>query len=355
MFKKLYIICRKEIFIILTLLFTKHLKSFSKMSFKSYKNQIELGDTVILYLSINQVYCIRAEAKTLSKKGIEVDNVLQTPYGAVKCLDLVGKPFGSKIQLSKGWGYVMQPTPELWTQTLPHRTQIIYTPDISMIILQLELCPGSVVIESGTGSGSLSHALIRTVKPHGHLYTFDFHKARVETAKDEFKQHGIDDYVTIQQRDVCTSGFGEELDNKADAVFLDLPHPWEAIPHTVKTLKQSGGRICSFSPCIEQVQKSCVVLHELGFQEIQTIEVLQTQYNVQTRTLPVLELEFVKSEKTDNEVKKKEKETVKTISSIPPASLPGHTGYLTFATLPPIWARNLQLDINQSESIDNND
>lgn len=317
------------------------------MSFDNYKAVIEEGDTVIVYLTISQIYSVRAEAKTVSKKGVEVDNVFQTPYGALKCADLIGKPYGSKIRLSKGWGYVMQPTPELWTQTLPHRTQIIYTPDISMILLQLEISPGSIVVESGTGSGSLSHALVRAVKPSGHLYTFDFHENRVKVAQEEFIQHGLSNYVTVNQRDVCSHGFGTELDNKADSVFLDLPHPWEAIPHTLKTIKEIGGRICSFSPCIEQVQKSCKVLSELGFLEIQTIEVLQTCYSVQTKKLPVLNLDFLKTEKDGTETKNKEREVFNCVTAIPPATIPGHTGYLTFATLPPVWARNLQISLNQ--------
>lgn len=101
--------------------------------------------------------------------------------------------------MSKGWAYVLQPTPDLWTQTLPHRTQIIYTPDISMILLQLEIKPGSIVVESGTGSGSLSHSFLRSVRPHGHLHTFDFHEQRCEIARGEFKDHGIGDYVTVSK------------------------------------------------------------------------------------------------------------------------------------------------------------
>lgn len=93
---------------------------------------------------------------------------------------------------------------------------------------------------AGTGSGSLSHALIDTIKPHGHLYTFDFHEQRVALAKAEFEKHGLAAYVTVEQRDVCQSGFGEKLRDTADAIFLDLPHPWLTIDHAVKCLKKSG-------------------------------------------------------------------------------------------------------------------
>jgi tRNA A58 N-methylase Trm61 len=61
---------------------------------------------------------------------------------------------------------------------------------INLIIILL------TVIESGTGSGSLSHSFIRTVAPHGHLHTFDFHKERVEIAREEFKSHGVEHLVT---------------------------------------------------------------------------------------------------------------------------------------------------------------
>ncbi|KAK5650597.1 hypothetical protein RI129_001626 [Pyrocoelia pectoralis] len=316
------------------------------MSFRSFKSTIDEGDTVILYLTIHQIYSVKAEVKTLSKKGVLIDNVFQTQYGALKCGDLIGQKYGTKIQLSKGWGYVLQPTPELWTLTLPHRTQIIYTPDISMIILQLELAPGSIVIESGTGSGSLSHAFIRSVKPHGHLHTFDFHEQRVQTVEEEFKDHGLIEWVTVKKRDVCSEGFGSELEHRADAVFLDLPHPWLAVPHSKLALKETGGRICSFSPCIEQVQKTCLILLKLGFHEIQTIEIIQTQYSIQTRSIGVLNLDFVKVKKCEDSQEKQEKEILRTVTAVPPTTQPGHTGFLTFATLPPIWARTLAQENN---------
>ena len=121
------------------------------MTFDSYKEIIEENDTVILYISFNSMQALTVTPTKKAKNGEIIENIHQTTYGALKMKDLIGKKFGTKVQLSRGYAYVLFPTPELWTKTLPHRTQIIYATDISLVLLQLELKPGSVVIESGTG------------------------------------------------------------------------------------------------------------------------------------------------------------------------------------------------------------
>ena len=142
------------------------------MSFDKYKEVIEEGDTVIIYVNIHSMYSLEVKTEKENKNGEITQNIFQTSYGALKVKDLIGQRFGTKVQLTRGYAYALYPTPDLWTRTLPHRTQILYATDISLIILQLELKPGSIVVESGTGSGSLAHSLVRTVAPTGHLYTF---------------------------------------------------------------------------------------------------------------------------------------------------------------------------------------
>ncbi|XP_050533009.1 tRNA (adenine(58)-N(1))-methyltransferase catalytic subunit TRMT61A [Daktulosphaira vitifoliae] len=297
------------------------------MSFNGYKDIIEEDDTVILYINPQNMYAVRAQSMIENRKGEIIENVMQTKYGALKISSLFGKRYGSKVNLSNGWAHVLHPTPELWTQTLPHRTQIIYTPDISLIMYLLELKPGSIVVESGTGSGSLTHSMALRVKPFGHVYTYDFHEQRAEQAQKEFKLHKIQDIVTCQCRDVCQNGFCDNVTGKADAVFLDLPHPHLVVPYAARALKPSGGRICTFSPCIEQVIRTCKVLQDSGFIHLKTIECLEKEYQVVNRTVVVPSLPSDQSAADDSNSTEK-----KFVACVPDPSTRGHTGYLTSAT-----------------------
>lgn len=73
--------------------------------------------------------------------------------------------------------------------------------DASTIVFLLGLKPGHIVCESGTGSGAMSTTILRTIKPTGHLNTFEFNKVRAEMAAIEFKSNGLEDLVTVRHRD----------------------------------------------------------------------------------------------------------------------------------------------------------
>ena len=70
---------------------------------------------------------------------------------------MIGRNFGCKYLAVRGYVYLLFPTSELWTLSLSHRTQILYSTDIARIVFELNLTPGKIVCESGTGSGSLRY------------------------------------------------------------------------------------------------------------------------------------------------------------------------------------------------------
>ncbi|KAG0054209.1 tRNA (adenine-N(1)-)-methyltransferase catalytic subunit trm61 [Gryganskiella cystojenkinii] len=267
-----------------------------KQSFARYKanNIIEDGDLVVMYLS----------KETMSIIRIKEGEYFNCKFGSYKHSDMIGLQFGTKLGSNTGRGfvYLLHPTPELWTLVLPHRTQILYIADISFVMNFLNLKPGMSMIESGTGSGSFSHSIARTLAPTGHLYTFEYHQERVNAAKKEFEEHGLSDMVTLECRDVCKNGFG--MENKVDAIFLDLPAPWDAVASAKKAFKQDKiGKICTFSPCIEQISRTVTALNEEGFVDIQMYECL-IRFN-EIRVIPLWTIEQAMEKQRAVELKRK--------------------------------------------------
>ncbi|KAJ9105480.1 hypothetical protein QFC21_001851 [Naganishia friedmannii] len=223
------------------------------------KVHIEEGDFVIVFMTRESLQAI-----TVTR-----GQMYHNKWGKYSHDDMIGRKYGSKASIADlffdadkrtksfqkqmtspppqpGYVHLLRPTPELWTLSLPHRTQIVYLPDISFITNELRVRPGSRVIEAGTGSGSMSHSLARTIgfgegsgeewKSGPKLFSFEYHATRYEKALEEFQEHGLSSTIRLRHRNVCKDGFGEEPSD-IDAVFLDLPAPWEAIPHVIKTLR----------------------------------------------------------------------------------------------------------------------
>ncbi|CAD7704160.1 unnamed protein product [Ostreobium quekettii] len=234
------------------------------------------GDTVVAFSPPNNTRAVTVDAAS----------AFNNKNGSFDMRDWIGRPFGCTVWPAKPPGgpplYLLALTPELWTVVLRHRTQILYLPDISMVCGFLEARPGVTLLESGTGSGSLSHALARAVTPGGHLFTFEYHKERADWAREEFESHGLQEVVTVTQRDIEVEGFPDELSGKAHGVFLDLPSPWKVVQSAHSSLRSIGGRISTFSPCMEQVQKTVERMRACGFTDVRVMECLARDHQVKT-------------------------------------------------------------------------
>ncbi|KAM1357796.1 hypothetical protein ACFX1Q_044842 [Malus domestica] len=297
----------------------------------SFTRSINDGDLVIVYEKYDTMKAVKVCA----------GSVLENRFGLFKHSDWIGKQFGSKVFSSKGgFVYLLAPTPELWTLVLSHRTQILYIADISFVIMFLELVPGCLVLESGTGSGSLTTSLARAVAPRGHVYTFDFHEQRAVSAREDFEKTGLSNVITVGVRDIQGEGFPDDFSGRADSVFLDLPQPWLAIPSAAKMLKQDGV-LCSFSPCIEQVQRASETMRS-SFTDIRTFEILLRTYEVREWKLDDFQGDEAGSvgshprkrrQRSSEGSNAQETTGSPTVMARPCSETRGHTGYLTFARL----------------------
>lgn len=267
--------------------------------------------------------------------------------GEVMLVD--GQEPKAAVVASTGFAHLLPPTPEVWTASLPHRTQVVYTPDYSYILQRLRARPGTVLIEAGAGSGSFTHAAARTVfngypeygglhggnrdgmhkGKRGQVWSYEFHEQRMKKLKEEITEHGLDGVVTITHKDVCEDGFGLDMSTTpavgANAIFLDLPAPWLALRHLTRAsmvgpvtpnppIHSEGDsptrskkivshppedshdapqsqplplldittsvHICTFSPCIEQVQRTITTMRQMGWLDIEMVEIAAKRIEV---------------------------------------------------------------------------
>jgi len=295
------------------------------------------GAFVILWGSYTQVFGV------VLKQG----SITNNRFGNFHHDDLIGQPFGGKVRSRKGgaWLALLRPTSELVTQSLTHRTQIIYHADISMLRCLLDARPGRIICEAGTGSGSVSASLARALYPGGQLNTFEFHEDRQKQAAADFEKYGVSGVVVSRHRDVCNEGFGENLRGVVHGVFLDLPAPWSAIRHVDDCLLP-GGRIVTFSPCIEQIDKTATELRRGGrYHDVRLLETLAVNWGV--RALEVKSKKRKAAEETPAEAKEETALAASPAGDAPSGAngagqwmsyqmpMRSHTGYLLVATKAP--------------------
>ncbi|KAI0009585.1 tRNA methyltransferase complex GCD14 subunit [Xylariaceae sp. FL0662B] len=313
----------------------------------------------LAHLSRDNIQPVYLQESTGAVDGYAEGAVINTRFGSFPHSTLLHKPWGSQIRASvvdtgsrgrkrkldsvtdtnglsndtgetgegpdptkdvktapSGFIHILPPTPELWTTSLPHRTQVVYTPDYSYVLHRIRARPGMRIIEAGAGSGSFTHAAARAVysgypksanEKRGEVFSFEFNDDRYEKMRQEISDHRLEGIVKITHRDVYNDGFLVDGQSpEAECVFLDLPAPWRALPHlsrrkpTATQLSSSGLEalkdtdaewksplradrsvyLCTFSPCIEQVTRTIEVMRRLGWMEIEMVEVAHRRINV---------------------------------------------------------------------------
>ena len=204
---------------------------------------------------------------------------LGTHKGKIFHDDIAGKMEGSLIQSSTGSGYrVFRPMVYDRIMKVQRKTQIVYPKDAGWLILSLNLGPGMKIIEMGTGSGAFTILLAYIVGAEGKVYTFDRREDFLKNAMENVKKAGLSDRVV---HGVLNAGEPFPVKD-VDAVFLDLPEPWLAIPASWEALLP-GRPLASITPTAEQLKKTVQSLKENGFAVMEVVELLERRILVRKR------------------------------------------------------------------------
>jgi len=230
------------------------------------KKYIE-GEQILLIDSKKRRYLIELKA------GGE----FHTHVGAVLHDDLIGLADGSSLKSNRGGVFsTVRPTMSDFVLKMPRGAQVIYPKDLGPILMLADLFPGAQVFESGVGSGALSMTMLRAgANITGYEIREDFAERAKKNVKDALGEKALDQY------DVLIRDAYEGIEEKDfDRMVLDLPEPWNVVPHA-KTALRSGGIILAYTPSILQAAKFKEALEENDFALIETMEVMNRTWHIE--------------------------------------------------------------------------
>jgi tRNA (adenine57-N1/adenine58-N1)-methyltransferase catalytic subunit len=195
--------------------------------------------------------------------------------------DLLGHQEGTTVRTGSGARYLaVRPTLPDFVLKMPRGAQVIYPKDLGQILLLADIFPGARVVEAGVGSGALSMTMLRAgAVVSGYEIRADFAeraRANVESflgteALSRYSVRAADIYEGIAERDL-------------DRVVLDLPEPWQVVPHAVGAMRP-GGIFLAYLPTINQTATLRETLAEHAFVLAETLEVLLRTWHVEGRSV----------------------------------------------------------------------
>ena len=205
------------------------------------------------------------------------DGEFHSHAGYVAHTALIGQPEGTTVHSTRGAEYtVVRPTLEDIVVEMPRGAQVIYPKDLAPICMLADLGPGVRVFESGVGSGALSMAMLRAgADIVGYELREDFANRARKNVR-EFLGDGVLPRYRIELRDSYAGIDGDA--GAFDRVVLDLPEPWQVVPHAERAL-HAGGILVAYTPSITQAAQTREALRGRWI-DARTLEVLHRTWHI---------------------------------------------------------------------------
>lgn len=200
--------------------------------------------------------------------------------GLIPHAEIVGGGEGRRLESTRGARYVvLRPTLEDFVIEMPRGAQVIYPKDLAPILMLADVAPGVRVVESGVGSGALSMALLRA---GAHVIGYELRPDFAERAKanvGSFLGSSVLDRYHVEVRD-CYDGIDDSLVGQIDRVVLDLPEPWQVVPHAERALRP-GGILVAYTPSITQAAETRRSMASPRWTATRTMEVLHRGWYIE--------------------------------------------------------------------------
>lgn len=208
---------------------------------------------------------------------LKVGGEFHSHAGFVPHDTVIGAAEGTTVHSTRNVAYLaVRPTLSDFVLKMPRGAQVIYPKDLGPILMLADVFPGARVLESGIGSGALSMAMLRAgADIVGYELREDFAAKAVENVTAYLGESALGRY-RVQIRNAYDGIDERDLDR----IVLDLPEPWQVVPHAATAL-HPGGILLAYTPSIVQVMQLRDALETHGFDVPETLEVLHRTWHVE--------------------------------------------------------------------------
>lgn len=220
---------------------------------------------------------------------LQTGDVFQHSGDRIPHDSIIGKPDGTTVEFSNSKIMIaIHPTLAEYTLKMPRGAQVIYPKDLAIITIWADIYPGARVFEAGVGSGALTMALLRAVGDRGCVVSYEMREDFAATATKNIERFmGKVPNHFLQIRDAYEGiEIGEGTSSwQFDRVVLDIPEPWQVVPHAAHALRV-GGIYLSYVPTVPQVMQTVQALEESKvFTLVQNFETFLRTWNVKGRSV----------------------------------------------------------------------
>ena len=156
---------------------------------------------------------------------------------------------------------VFRPTLADFVIEMPRGAQVIYPKDLGPMLMLADIYPGARVLESGVGSRRAvddAAARRRDRSPLRAARRFRRPRAAQRRATSSASE------ASSATRSSCATATTASTTTDLDRVVLDLPEPWQVVPHAAQALR-AGGILVAYTPSIVQASQLREALAEHGF------------------------------------------------------------------------------------------
>ncbi|HIC22894.1 MAG TPA: hypothetical protein EYO84_05675 [Planctomycetes bacterium] len=222
---------------------------------------MEEGTVAALREADGKVHLVLVEDREIKVRGIGRINPIRL---------LIDAKIGETLTIGQKEFLLLHPGLPEFTSGMRRRAQIITPKDASLICTRLGLGTGHRVLEAGLGSAGMALHIAHSIGGSGLLVSIELRPEHAAVALENIELakaawDGFPEFHLIEgdATSPTSAQSAAELSGKFDAAIIDLPEPWNVVPHLAPLLRV-GGRLACYCPVSSQLEQAWEACEKAG-------------------------------------------------------------------------------------------